>query len=152
MGGSGLEGTSTGRAPIGHRAGWWTKRSRVASLVAAVAVPALIMSQGAAFTAATSAPSTVGAVQAPVTSTEATQLAQDVNQPVIVIMKNQPAAQPVGSKAAAARANAVTASQGSVTSELRQVKATNLKSFALINSVAATVSAGEEARLKANPA
>ncbi|MGH9125825.1 MAG: S8 family peptidase [Acidimicrobiales bacterium] len=124
----------------------------MAAVVTAVAVPALIMSQGAAFTEQTAPPSTASAVQAPLTTTQATQLSQNANQPVIVIMKSQPAAQPVGTKAAAERSNAIGASQGSLTTELRQVKATNVKSLSVVNSVAATVSAGEEARLKTNPA
>ncbi|HEY7147318.1 MAG TPA: hypothetical protein VH637_23975 [Streptosporangiaceae bacterium] len=81
----------------------------------------------------------------------AAQLSKNVNKHVIVIMKGQLAAAPVGSKAAATRANSITAAQAPMMGELREVHATHMKSFKLVNSLAATVSAGEEARLKANP-
>jgi hypothetical protein len=75
-----------------------------------------------------------------------------VNQRVIVIMKSQPAAAPVGSSAAAVRAGGIARQQAPLLSELRAVHATDVRSYSLVNSFAATVSAGEAARLKANPA
>ena len=82
----------------------------------------------------------------------AAQLSKNVNQHVIVIMKSQFAAAHVGSTAAAARAAAVASAQAPVMGELRQVHATHIKPYRLVNSLAATVSAGEVSRLKANPA
>ena len=85
----------------------------------------------------------------PMTSALAAQLSKNVNQHVIVIMKSQLAAAPVGSHAAAMRSDAIAAQQAPLISELRQVHATHVKSYRLVNSFAATVSAGEAARLKA---
>jgi len=85
------------------------------------------------------------------TAALAAHLSQDVNKPVIVFMKDQPAQAKVGSDAASVRADAVSSAQQPLMSELAQVHATHLKRFTLVNAVAATVSAGEESRLKANP-
>ncbi len=77
---------------------------------------------------------------APLTPALSAQLSQNVNHPVIVIMKNQF----TGADAAS--------DQAPLMSELRQVNAAHVKPFRLVNSFAATVSEGEMARLKANPA
>ncbi len=76
---------------------------------------------------------------APLTAELAAQLAQNASRPVIVIMKNQF----TGADAAS--------DQAPLMRELGQVKAARIKSFHMINSLAATVSEGELARLKANP-
>ncbi|MGO9724778.1 MAG: hypothetical protein ACLPN6_05315, partial [Streptosporangiaceae bacterium] len=120
---------------------------------AATAVPALILGQSATAVAApaqrAAAARAVG--QQPLTAALAAQLSKDVGQHVIVIMKSQIAAAPVGSHAAAVRANTIAADQAPVMSELREVHATHVKPYRLVNSFAATVSPGEEARLKASP-
>jgi len=77
---------------------------------------------------------------APLTAELSAQLSQNVNRPVIVIMKN-----PLTGDDAAS-------DQAPVMSELNQVKATRIKAFRMVNSFAATVSDGEAERLKANPA
>ncbi|HWF81093.1 MAG TPA: hypothetical protein VN695_10960 [Streptosporangiaceae bacterium] len=82
----------------------------------------------------------------------AAKLSKNVNQHVIVIMKRQFAAAHVGSRAARARAGMVASAQAPVMAELRAVHATHIKGYRLVNSFAATVSKGEVARLKANPA
>ena len=46
----------------------------------------------------------------------------------------------------------IASDQKPLMSELSEVHATHVKAYRLVNSFAATVSAGEEARLKANPA
>jgi hypothetical protein len=128
-------------------------RKRIIPLViAAVSVPALVAGQSVVAVAATAAPAAPDAVQAPMTPTLAAQLSKNVNQPVVVIMKSQPAAAPVGSHAATVRAGVITSQQAPLMSELSEVHATHVKAYQLVNSFAATVSAGEEARLKANPA
>jgi hypothetical protein len=76
---------------------------------------------------------------APLTSELAAQLSKGVNRPVIVIMKNR------FSGDDAAR------DQSSTMSELAQVHAAHIKSFRMVNALAATVSDDEVARLKASP-
>jgi hypothetical protein len=121
---------------------------RTASLVtAAAAVPALLIGQAGVAMAAPAAPDIFGQM----TSALAAQLSQNVNKPVIVIMQQQFGAAPVGSSAAASRAARAASSQHGIHSELTQVHATNMHSLSLVNAVTATVSAGEESRLQANP-
>ena len=123
-------------------------RGRTVSLVtAAAAVPALLIGQAGVAQAAPAAPDIFGQM----TSALAAQLSQNVNKPVIVIMKSQFGAAPVGSAAASARATAAASSQQGIHSELTEVHAKNMHSLSLVNAVTATVSAGEEARLQANP-
>jgi subtilase family protein len=123
-------------------------RTIVLSVVAASALTAGVV---VAANPATASPSGAAALQAPLTQTEAAQLSQNVNRPVIVIMKAQPGQAPVGTGAQAERASAVSLDQDSVMSELTQVHATQVKQYQLVNSLAATVSSGEESRLQANP-
>jgi Subtilase family len=70
---------------------------------------------------------------------------------VIVIMKSQLPVAPAGSAAAIARSAAIARYQAPTLSELSQTRATDVRSFQLVSAIAATVSAGEEARLKASP-
>jgi hypothetical protein len=84
------------------------------------------------------------------TSALAAELSQNVNQHVIVVMKNQPSQAAAGSQASTVRADAIASAQQPLMSELAQVRATHIKRYSLVDSFAATVSAGEEARLKAN--
>jgi hypothetical protein len=79
-------------------------------------------------------------------------LAKNANQHVIVLLKNQMRAAHVGSRAAAMRFAAVKAAQAPVMRELATVHASRVKSFQLIDAVAATVSKAERARLATNPA
>jgi hypothetical protein len=130
-----------------------------AAAVVVATVPAVVAGQAVAATPAGQKPAgqkpaavASAAVEAPLTRAQAAQLSRNVNQPVIVIMKSQPAEARIGGRAAAARAAAVSRSQTPLMAELRAVHATHIKAYQLVNSFAATVSSGEEARLRANPA
>ena len=130
------------------------KTRTISALIAVACVPALIAGQSVAAGAAAAAPSVPAAqsvAQQPLTPALAAQLSANVNQHVIVIMKSQLAAAPVGSQAAAMRSQLTGAEQAPLVGELRQVHATHIKAYRLVNAFAATVSAGEESRLKANP-
>jgi hypothetical protein len=127
------------------------RRRTLTLAVAAVAVPALVLGQSAVALAAPAAPAAPSA-NAPMTSALAAQLSKNVSQHVIVIMKSQFQAAQVGTKAQAARSAAAVSSQAALRTELTRVHASRMRSYSLVNAMAATVSKGEEARLKANPA
>ena len=110
-------------------------------------VPAVVIAVTAGGAGATSDP-TFG----PLSQTLAVQLSQNVDQPVIVLFKDQFGAATAGTTAAGVRSAAVSASQTSLLSQLSQVHATGVKQLTLVNAVSATVSALEEQRLAASPA
>jgi hypothetical protein len=116
----------------------------IASVAVLAALPILI---GAQSVGATTSPNA-----GPLTPALAHRLSQNVNQHVIVILKGQFGAARVGSISAARRAHAVVGAQRPLMAELREVHATHIKQYQLVNSFAATVSKGEEARLAANSA
>ncbi|HTW01955.1 MAG TPA: hypothetical protein VMF87_16775 [Streptosporangiaceae bacterium] len=113
-------------------------------------MPALVAGQAVLAGSATAAPAALNVATAPMTPALAAQLSTNVNQHVIVIMRGQPAAAHEGSQAAATRSSMIRSEQRPLMSELSQVHATHIKAYTLVNSFAATVSKGEESRLKAN--
>ena len=110
-------------------------------------VPAVVIAATAGGASATSSPAF-----GPLSPTLAAQLSQNVDQPVIVVLKDQFGAAAAGTAASSVRSVAVSHSQTSLLSQLKQVHATNVKQFTLVNAVSATMSALEEQRLAANPA
>ncbi|MDQ6773431.1 MAG: S8 family peptidase, partial [Candidatus Dormibacteraeota bacterium] len=83
---------------------------------------------------------------------EVLRLSAQANLKSIVIFKNQHPELPARPALQAARAQAVDSDQAAVKSELSQLHAPNLKTFHVVNAVAATISKAESDRLAANPA
>lgn len=148
MGGSGnlMQAGAVGRPQ------WHSRRRRITAMGVAIAVPVLLMSQSAGFNATTSSSASTASTQAALTPALISQLSQNVTQHVIVVFKSQPAPAQVGSPVAAQQASVVQSTQAPVLRELSQVHATQVTSYQVVNSLAATVSAAEEARLAANSA
>ncbi|HJP80009.1 MAG TPA: hypothetical protein VJ914_37400 [Pseudonocardiaceae bacterium] len=121
------------------------KTLALAAATAAAAVLAVVQPFSA-----TAAP-TANNGQAPLTAQQASDLAQNVNTPVIVLMKNQPGAQAVNTPAATTRNKTISGIQAPLVNELSQVHARNVHSYHVADAVSATVSAGEANRLAANP-
>jgi hypothetical protein len=134
----------------GGALGGRTSRRSISLLIAAAAAPALVASQGILAASAATASPAQSSVLGKLTPALAARLSKNVNQHVIVVMKSQLAQARVGSRSAATRSAAVRRSQSPLMTELREVHATHVKSYTLINSFAATVSKGEESRLRAN--
>ncbi|HET9896767.1 MAG TPA: S8 family serine peptidase [Streptosporangiaceae bacterium] len=128
------------------------KSRKVPILAAAGSVMAVVAGTSVTAVAATAAPAGHLPAFRPMTRALAAQLSKNVNQHVIVMLKQQFPQAHVGSNAAATRANMVASAQRPVMTELREVHATHIKSYKLVNSFAATVSKGEIARLRSNPA
>jgi len=131
-----------------------TRIAVAASIPALVAGQSLVGAAAPASAAVTAAPAVSAAFAAtqPMTAALAARLSKNASQHVIVIMKSQLAAARVGSSAQSARSAVIASDQAPVMSELRAVHATHLQSYKLVNALSATVSKGEAARLKANPA
>jgi len=131
-------------------------KRRVLTILAVPATASALIGGLLAAVSAATAPAASGGIGGSVfgslTSAQVATLSQDVNTPVIVVLKNQPGQAQVGTQAAAARSVAVSASESPLLSELSEVGATKVKQFTLIDSVAATVSSAEAAWLKSNPA
>jgi subtilisin family serine protease len=129
-------------------------RSALYATAASAAVPALLLGQvavAAASPAGRAGTAAVSGTQA-LTAAQAALLSKNANRHVIVIMKSQPAAARVGTSAQRARTSGILASQAPLVTELHAVHAAGVRSYQLVNGLAAVVSAGEVARLKANPA
>ena len=90
--------------------------------------------------------------QVPLTASQAKALSTHVTQRVIIVLKNQLASTPDTAHLAVVRRSHVAALQRPILSELRQTRSRRVHSYTIINAIAATVSAGERARLAANPA
>jgi hypothetical protein len=130
-----------------------TRRKAGAGLVAVAATTLVIAQAGAAVAApVTAGQASEGLGQRQLTAAQASALSANATQHVIVFLKNEPGIRLSARPRLAARSAAIASSQSGLVAELSQVHATRVIGYRLVNAVAATVSAGEEARLKANPA
>jgi hypothetical protein len=123
--------------------------NRKRTIFSVAAASALVAGGAVALTAGSAGAAPLD-LMGPMTSALAADLSQNVNQNVIVMLKSQPSQAAAGSTAETVRADAIASAQQPLMSELAQVHATHIKHYTLVNSFAATVSAGEEERLKAD--
>ena len=86
------------------------------------------------------------------TAAQVERLAAHATHRSIIIFKNKLTSLPAKGSAANARIQAANASQADVLAELRQVHATDVRGYHIINAISATVSSAEISRLKANSA
>jgi subtilisin family serine protease len=86
------------------------------------------------------------------TKAQVERLAAHATHRSIIIFKDQLRALPASGTTASARIRAATIAQAGVVAQLRQVRATHVRSYHLINAISATISAAEIGRLQANPA
>src|SRR5579859_7563754 len=126
---------------------------RLLSVLAVSAAAAALAGGIPAIASAVSSGTAGNAGVARLSSGQIATLSQNVDTPVIVILKSQAAQVPVSSpNAVTVRTSEVMANQASLVGELQQVAAKNIRRFTLVNSLAATVSALEARRLAADPA
>jgi hypothetical protein len=118
--------------------------------MAAAVIPLVAAGQWAGTTA--SAQPKANLRPLPLTSSQAAALSHNVTNRVIVVFKNQAAKDPATRALVKTRLRIESQVQRSVLTELRETKARNVHSYTVIDALAAIVSPGEEARLKANPA
>jgi subtilisin family serine protease len=86
------------------------------------------------------------------TAAQVEHLAARATHRSIIIFKNQLSSLPAKGATAGLRIRAANMAQAGVLAELRQVHATHVHSFHIINAISATISSAEIKRLKANPA
>ena len=84
------------------------------------------------------------------TATQVRRLSADATKRSIIIFKNQFSNLPARKATAGARASAASAAQAGVRAELKQVRASHVHSFQIINAISATISPAEVKRLQAN--
>ena len=85
------------------------------------------------------------------TPAQAGRLAAHATRHSIIIFKNQLSSLPAAGATATARTRAASAAQAGVMAELKRVHASHVRSFHIIDAVAATISSAEASRLKHDP-
>jgi hypothetical protein len=121
--------------------------SLAASLVMVAGTGLLPISAAVASAAGSSHPARSS--QAPLTAAEGRLLSRDVTQRVIVVLRNGLAA--TANAPAGQREKAAAAAQRPVLDELKATGSVGVTGLSLVDDIIATVSPGEEARLRANP-
>jgi hypothetical protein len=87
----------------------------------------------------------------PLTAAQASALSTNVNDKVIVVLKDQVGQDPASKSKAQARRSVESSEQQPLLNELHATHASNVKTYTTLNGIAATVSKGEAAHLAANP-
>ena len=85
------------------------------------------------------------------TAAQVERLAAHATHRSIIIFKNQLTSLPAKGATAPLRMKAANAAQAGVLSELRQLHATHVRGFQIINAISATISTAEITRLRAQP-
>ena len=121
-------------------------------LAAVLGTAALLpLAAGGAAVAAHSPGRVFKGTQSVLTAAQVERLAAHATHRSIIIFKNQLTGLPAKGATANARIQAANASQAGVLTELRQVHATHVRSYHIINAVSATISSAEISRLRASP-
>ncbi len=125
-------------------------RYRLAALVAAAGL--IPLGPGGPAVAARWPAHVVQAQRSVLTAAQVRRLAAHATARSIIIFKNQLSTMPARGTTTALRIAAASASQAPVLAELARLHAPHVRSFHIINAIAATISAAEIGRLRANPA
>jgi subtilisin family serine protease len=88
--------------------------------------------------------------QSALTTADVSRLSENATHHSIIVFKNQFSNLPARGATARQRVTAVDSSQSDVLSELNEIHAKNVRSFQLVNAVAATLSSAEIQRLRGN--
>src|SRR5215472_10302954 len=126
-------------------------RFRLAALLAAAALLSLAVT-GTAAAARSRGHRVFKGHHSILTAAQVERLAAHATHRSIIIFKNQLASLPAKGATAGPRIQAANAAQAGVMAQLRQVHATHVRGFHIINAIAATISSAEISRLRANPA
>jgi subtilisin family serine protease len=126
-------------------------RFRLAALLTAAALLPLAIS-GTAAAARAPRHHIFKGTKSVLTAAQVERLAARATHRSIIIFKNQLSSLPAKGATAGLRIRAANAAQAGVLAELRQVHATHVHGFHIINAISATISSAEISRLKANPA
>jgi len=121
-----------------------------AALTAAVLLPLAI--SGTAAAARAPGHSVFKGKHSILTAAQVERLAAHATHRSIIIFRNQLSSLPAKGATAGLRIRAANAAQAGVMTELRQLHATHVHSFHIINAISATISPAEVKRLKGNPA
>ncbi len=125
------------------------RKSKITWVTGAVA---LLLVAGPLVTSSAVSAASSGTGPTPLSAAQAAALSNNVTQRVIVVLKDQVSQFPSSRALIKSRSAVVNSLQAPILGDLTATKAHNVHSYTTINSVSATVSPGEAARLAADPA
>src|SRR5215471_11212556 len=140
--------------PVSERDGTHTMRFRSGlRLTAVLGTAALLPLAASGAAVAAHAPARVfNGTRSVLTAAQAGRLAAHATHRSIIIFKNQLTGLPARGATASARVQAANTAQADVMAQLKQVHATHVRGYHIINAISATISTAEISRLKANSA